>query len=171
VRVLDFKVQIRSGLPYDEWEGAAGAANLRRIVHSSNQVLNWPRLGWAALIKEKAGVNAGVFIEFLKRLVAGARQTIFLIVNRGPAHRAKKTKALVETLGGKLRLFFLPPYAPDRHPDELAGKHLKADTVGRSAIQGYADFKAKVKSSMHSLQRNAKKIRSFFQKDTLKYAA
>ena len=31
-------------------------------------------------------------------------------------------------------------------------KHLKADTVGRSAIQGYADFKAKVKSSMHSGQ-------------------
>jgi hypothetical protein len=47
---------------------------------------------------------------------------------------------------------------------------LKADTVGRTAIQSYADFKAKVKSSMHSLQRNARKIRSFFQ-DTLKYAA
>jgi transposase len=64
--------------------------------------------------------------------------------------RAKKTKAFVETLGGKLRLFSLPPYAPDRNPDELVWKHLKADTVGRSAIQGYADFKAKVKSSMHS---------------------
>lgn len=50
-------------------------------------------------------------------------------------------------------------------------KHLKADTVGRSAIKGYADFKAKVKSSMHSLQRNAEKSRSFFQKETLKYAA
>jgi hypothetical protein len=44
-------------------------------------------------------------------------------------------------------------------------------TVGRSAIQSYEDFKAKVKSSMHSLQRNAEKIRSFFQKETLKYAA
>jgi len=39
------------------------------------------------------------------------------------------------------------------------------------AIESYADFKAKVKSSMHSLQRNVEKIRSFFQKDTLKYAA
>jgi hypothetical protein len=33
------------------------------------------------------------------------------------------------------------------------------------------DFEAKVKSSMPSLQRNAGKICSFFQKDTLKYAA
>lgn len=103
--------------------------------------------------------------------MVGATSPIFLIVDRGPAHRSKKTKAFVESLGGKLRLFFLPPYSPDRNPDELAWKHLKVDTVGRSAIQSYADFKAKVKSSMHSLQRNANKIRSFFQKDTLKYAA
>src|SRR5450631_160151 len=123
------------------------------------------------MIKEKGGVTADVFIEFLKRLIAGAQRTIFLIVDRGPAHRAKKTKAFVETLGGKLRLFFLPPYSPDRNPDELVWKNLKADTVGRSAIQSYADFKGKVKSSMHSLQRNTKKIRSFFAKDTLRYAA
>jgi transposase len=123
------------------------------------------------MIKEKGGVNAAVFIEFLKRLLAGSKHTIFLIVDRGPAHRAKKTKAFVENLGGALRLFYLPPYAPDRNPDELVWKHLKADTVGRTAIQSYADFKAKVKSSMHSLQRNAEKIRSFFHKDTLKYAA
>ena len=123
------------------------------------------------MIKEKGGVNADVFIEFLKRLMVGATHPIFLIVDRGPAHRAKKTKAFVETLSGKLRLFFLPPYSPDRNPDELVWKHLKADTVGRSAIHSYADFKGKVKSSMHSLQRNIKKIRSFFAKDTLRYAA
>jgi hypothetical protein len=61
------------------------------------------------MIKEKGGVNADVFIEFLKRLIAGAERTIFLIVDRGPAHRAKKTKAFVETLGARLQLFFLPP--------------------------------------------------------------
>jgi hypothetical protein len=43
----------------------------------------------------EGGVNAGVFIEFLKRLLSGATQKIFLIVDRGPAHRAKKTKAFV----------------------------------------------------------------------------
>jgi transposase len=74
------------------------------------------------MIKEKGGVNADVFIEFIKRLMVGATHPIFLIVDRGPAHRAKKTKAFVETLGGKLRLFFLPPYSPDRNPDELVWK-------------------------------------------------
>ena len=63
------------------------------------------------MIKEKGGVNADVFIEFLKRLMISAQRPIFLIVDRGPAHRAKKTQDFVETLDGKLQLFFLPPYA------------------------------------------------------------
>lgn len=123
------------------------------------------------MIKEKGGVNASVFIEFLKRLLIGAARTIFLIVDRGPAHRAKKTRAFVETLGGKLQLFFLPPYSPDRNPDELVWKHLKADTVGRMVTTSKADFKKKVVSSMRSLQKRPEKISAFYQKPSLKYAA
>ena len=123
------------------------------------------------MTKEKGGVNADVFIEFLKRLIVGAKNKIFLIVDRGPAHRSKKTKAFVASLGGALQLFYLPPYSPDKNPDELVWKHLKADTVGRAAIVSFSDFKSKVESSMRSLQRNPEKIRSFFQKPSLKYAA
>ena len=123
------------------------------------------------MIKEKGGVNADVFIEFLKRLLVGSTKPIFLVVDRGPAHRAKKTKAFVETLGGKLELFFLPPYSPDRNPDELVWKHLKADTVGRMTVTDKVGFKHKVVSSMRSLQHNPIKIRSFYQKPSLKYAA
>ena len=123
------------------------------------------------MIKEKGGVNASVFIEFLKRLVVGATRPIYLIVDRGPAHRAKKTKAFVETLGGKLKLFFLPPYSPDRNPDELVWKHLKADTVGRMVTTSKADFKEKVVASMRSLQKRPEKISAFYQKPSLKYAA
>ncbi|MGH6813887.1 MAG: transposase [Methylocella sp.] len=67
------------------------------------------------------------------------------LADRGPAHRATKTRAFVASLGNALRLFYLPPNSPDRNPDELVWKHCKADTVGRSAIQSFADFKAKVK--------------------------
>ena len=72
------------------------------------------------MVKEKGGVNADVFIEFLKRLLVGETRKIFLIVDRGPAHRAKKTKAFVETLAGRLKLFFLPGYSPELNPDEMS---------------------------------------------------
>jgi transposase len=123
------------------------------------------------MIKEKGGVNADVFIEFLKRLMVGAKTKIFLIVDRGPAHIAKKTQAFVASMGGRLKLFHFPPYSPETNPDELVWKHLKSDTVGRAAIVSRADFRKKVKSSMLCLQRNRDKIRAFFQKPSLKYAA
>ena len=123
------------------------------------------------MIKEKGGVNAAVFIEFFKRLVVGQQRPIFLIVDRGPANRAKKTQDFVETLDGKLQLFFLPPYAPDTNPNELVWKHPKADTVGRMTTTDKADFKSKVVSAMRSLQKNSKKIAAFFQKPSLQYAA
>src|ERR1035437_6672245 len=123
------------------------------------------------MIKQQGGVNAAVFIEFLKRLLVGAKRPIFLIVDNGSAHRAKKTKAFVETLGDKLKLFFLPPYSPDRNPDELVWKHLKADTVGRMVTTSKADFKEKVVASMRSLQKRPEKISAFYQKPSLKYAA
>ena len=123
------------------------------------------------MIKEQGGVNADVFIEFLKRLVTGAKRPIFLIVDRGPAHIARKTAAFVESTKGALRLFFLPSYSPDRNPDELVWKHLKADTVGRMSITCPADFQEKVTRSMRRLQNNPAKIISFYQKPSLKYAA
>src|SRR6202035_1493543 len=122
------------------------------------------------MIIDKGSVNADVFIEFLKRLIKGAERKIFLIVDRGSAHRAKKVSAFVHTLGGKLRLLFLPPYSPDRNPDELVWKHLKADTVGRMAMTSKVDFTKKVRRSMRDLQNDARKIISFFQKPSLKYA-
>jgi hypothetical protein len=82
-----------------------------------------------------------------------------------------KTKAFVESLNGRLRLFYLPPYSPDRNPDELVWKHLKAHTVGRMAITDKADFHTKVRASMRQLQNDPEKIRSFYQKPSLKYAA
>jgi len=123
------------------------------------------------MIKEKGGVNADVFIEFLKRLLVGAQRKIFLIVDRGPAHRAKKTKDFVATVSEQLTLIYLPSYAPDCNPDELVWKHLKADTVGRKATTHKADFKKKVHAAMRSLQKNPAKIQSFFQKPSTKYAA
>lgn len=123
------------------------------------------------MIKERGGVNAEVFIEFLKRLLAGAKRPIYLIVDRGPAHISGKTRAFVESTKGALRLFFLPSYAPDRNPDELVWKHLKKDTVGRMSISSPADFKEKVTRSMRQLQNNPEKIKSFYQKPSLQYAA
>ena len=62
--------------------------------------------------------DAGRFIEFLECLIHNASRPVFMIVDRHPAHRAKKVLAFVRSTKGRLRLFFLPPYAPGLNPDE-----------------------------------------------------
>ena len=142
-----------------------------RKPRSSGDIGDHSRGHMRFMLVEKGGVNADVSIEFLKRLAIGAKRAIFLIVDRGPAHIAKKTKAVVESLNDAPRLFYLPPYSPDRNPDDLVGKHLKADTVGRMTVTSKDDFKSKFRSSMRQLQNNPAKIRSFHQKPSLRYAA
>jgi transposase len=119
----------------------------------------------------EGGVNSEVFIEFLKRLLVGTKKKIFLILDNGPSHVSKKTKAFVASVAKKLELFYLPPYSPDLNPDELVWNHLKNHTVGRTTVTDKNDFKKKVVGSMRSLQKNPEKIKSFFGKDSLKYAA
>jgi len=81
------------------------------------------------MLIEKGGVNADVFIEFLKRLAIGAKRAIFLIVDRGPAHIAKKTKAFVESLNGALRLFYFRLLARSQSRRTRV-EASEADTVG-----------------------------------------
>ncbi len=127
--------------------------------------------GMMRFMVREGGVNSVVFIEFLKRLVAGANRKIFLIIDNGSSHISKMTKAFAASINDKLELFYLPPYSPELNPDELVWNHLKNHTVGRSTVIDKTDFKKQVTRSMKSLQKNKKKIRSFYQKASLKYAA
>ena len=61
----------------------------------------------------KGRVNAGVFIDFLKRMLQSTDRKVFLIVDGHPTHKAKKVNKFVESVADRLELFFLPPYSPE----------------------------------------------------------
>jgi len=61
------------------------------------------------------GVNVAVFIAFLKCLRVGASHVI-LLIDRRPAHTARKATAFVESLNGSPRPIYLPPYPPIATP-------------------------------------------------------
>jgi transposase len=107
-------------------------------------------------------IGAKVFIEFLKRLIHGAKETIFLIVDRHPAHRAKSVEAYLKTVSNRLRLYILAPYAPELNPDEYVWNDLKNNAVGRMAIKTSADLKKTAISRLRFLQKSPERVRSFF---------
>jgi len=114
-------------------------------------------------------MNAGKFIEFLKRLIKGAEQPIFLIVDAHPSHRARKVFDFIRSTKGRLRLFFLPPYSPQLNPDELVWSHLKTHAVGRKTPRDREQFKSLVIRHLMSLQRVPALIRNMFRHPSVSY--
>jgi transposase len=116
-------------------------------------------------------VNAAVFISFLKRLMIGAREPVFLIVDRHPSHKARCVRAFVGANAEKIRLYFLPGYSPELNPDELVWNGLKNGGLGKRFHCMKQIMKQVAVSYMRKLQRLPSLIMSFFQKPSTAYAA
>ncbi len=129
-----------------------------------------PRGDFRFMVVE-GSVAAGIFIEFMKRLLIGSKKKIFLIVDGHPTHRSKKAKEFVASMHGEIELFFLPPYSPELNPDELAWNVLKNGIVGKSTVKDRGELKSKVISGLRKIQKNPEKVRGFFQHPKTQYAA
>jgi transposase len=116
-------------------------------------------------------MDAEKFIAFLRRLLHNTRGRVFLIVDRHPAHRAKKVREYVESTEGKLRLFFLPAYSPELNPDELVWNHLKNHGIGKHLVVSRDHLRELVTLHLRRLSRMPERIRAFFQHPELRYAA
>jgi transposase len=119
---------------------------------------------------QEGRMNAGRFIDFLKALLDSVPGKIFLIVDGHPVHRAKKVKEFAENkTGGRLKIFYLPPYSPDLNPDEWVWNNVKNDRVGRGVIMGKDDLQAKAISALRRLQKLPDVVRGFFRDPHLAY--
>lgn len=107
-------------------------------------------------------IGAKVFVEFLRRLLHGWKKPIFLIVDGHPTHKAKLVTAFLESMKGKLRLFYLPPYSPELNPDEYVWNDVKSHGVGRSMITNVANLRSTVESRLRYLQKKPQHVRNFF---------
>lgn len=119
----------------------------------------------------KGKLNAGAFIEFLKRLLQNADRPIFLVLDGHPVHRSRAVAAFVASTEGKLRIFYLPGYSPELNPDEQVWNHVKHHGIGRAALGSREELAQKAKRRLFSLQRRPAIIRSFFEMPDTRYAA
>jgi transposase len=126
-------------------------------------------LGHFRFMTVEGRVNASVFRDFLKRLITGMERKIFLIVDGHPAHKAKLVSRFVADNAQAIELFFLPPYAPELNPDELAWGHIKT-RIAKATVQTKQELKAMVDRVMRRLQRMPEIVAGFFHAPTCAYA-
>lgn len=113
-------------------------------------------------------LRAGVFLQFLKALLHDFSKPIDLILDRHPAHVAASVQRFVRQNRRRLRLHFLPRYAPDLNPDEHVWGYLKG-MFRRDPVQLDDDFNKVVTRRMKKIQRDRALVRSFFENPEVKY--
>ena len=83
----------------------------------------------------------------------------------------KVRRSYGDSLGGKLKLYFLPSYSTELNTDELVWNDVKNNGVGRTLVHGPSDLHRAVVGRLRYLQKRPAIVRSFFQAPDTCYAA
>jgi len=117
----------------------------------------------------KGGMSADLFVAMLQLIMRHRRRPLFLILDSLPAHKAKVVLDYVEATKGKLKLFFLPGYAPELNPDELVWSHMKRTGTAKRPLASNESLQDRVESDLFNIQRNRTLVRSFFRAPDVSY--
>jgi transposase len=115
--------------------------------------------------------NAGVFVPFLERLVKHVGRKVHLIVDGHPVHRRKTVLRWVADRSSAIEVHFLPGYSPELNPDEILNADLKRTVSTSAAPRTPVELELVVRSFLHRLQKLPERIRSYFGKPEVRYAA
>ena len=113
-------------------------------------------------------LNAPTFVQFLRALLHDVKGEIDLILDRHPAHVAALTRRFVHAHRNRLRVHFLPAYAPDLNPDEHVWSYLKG-RFRREPKPTDADFATEVTCAMKTIRNDRAKVRSVFGHPAVAY--
>lgn len=116
-------------------------------------------------------LNGEKFIECLKRFMKHRKRSVILIMDGHPVHKAKKVLEYIETKKGKLKMFLLPPYAPDLNPDELVWNQMRHLGTSKKPLKKGESLKRRAVNDLESIKANKKLVKSFFKEAAVSFAA
>ena len=108
-------------------------------------------------------------IMFMRNLIYTSTKKVFLILDNLKVHHGKKVAKWVSRHQDKIRLFFLPPYAPESNPDEYLNHALKLSVHSGDLPIDCSDIRHKTNSFMRILQRNKDRVLAFFRHPSVSY--
>lgn len=119
----------------------------------------------------KKRFTTAVFLQFLKRLIRGAKHKIYLIVDGHPVHKSRAARRWLAQHAQQIRLFFLPPYSPELNPDELLNNDVKTNAMGRRRPATKDEMIADVRSYLQSTRQRPDIVMNYFHEKHVRYAA
>lgn len=106
-------------------------------------------------------LTAARFRDFLRDLLRDVRGKIELVLDKHPAHVAAAVARFIQTNHARLRVYFLPGYAPQLNPDEHVWAHLKG-LFRRYPVEHDENLASAVEASMAMIKKDRALVRGFF---------
>jgi len=115
--------------------------------------------------------TVAIFMDFLRRLTYKSPNKIFLIVDNHKVHHAKKINKWLAKYPHRIQLFYLPPYSPEMNPQELVNQEIKGHASNFKLMTSMEALTKNLRRYLNKIQFNPLKIKSYFQKKSVSYAA
>lgn len=111
-------------------------------------------------------------LGFMQRLVQDSEgHKVFLILDNLRAHHAKDVAAWVQAHEHEIEVFYLPPYAPQSNPDEYLNRDFKTQLRSANRCRTSDGLLEKAGAFMQFLVSSPERVKSYFQHDSVVYAA
>jgi transposase len=159
--VLGRTYGLKGRTPVVKTSGQRQSLNVISAVNARGQF-------WAVTYTGK--LNAQSFVVFLGDFLRNQPGKIFLVVDGHPAHKANLVKDYIQSLKGRLELYFLPPYAPDLNPDEFVWSYMKNNGVSKKPLKKNESLQSRIDKDLNGIKANRKLVKSFFQAKSVVYA-
>ena len=132
---------------------------------------NWPKLSAISAVTPNSHaylrlvpgtIASPEVIRFVAHLLRQIPGAIFLFWDGGNPHRSRRTRAALHGYRDRLRVYRLPAYAPQLHPDEWLWAWLKPHALRGLCPPNLAVLQASIRRAIRRLRRHPQIIRSFF---------
>jgi transposase len=106
-------------------------------------------------------------VAFLQALQAHLRQPLLILWDSLQAHRSRLVRDYVATTAGRIKLHFLPGYAPDLNPVEFLWAWLKRHALANFCPDNFTGLRHTARGRLKSAQRRSAIIASCWQQAEL----
>ena len=134
-----------------------------------NQIVTISNEGKVRFMTYKAKMNGALFVEFLIRLVRGAKRKIFLIVDHLPGHEARIVETWLQGREHQIEMFYLPCGAPELNPVEYLNNDDKSEVNAAKLPESERELRSHMQSFLHRLVHLPQRILSYFEHACLSY--
>jgi len=138
---------------------------------STNMISTVTNQGKVEFMIYEGTMNADRFITFLKQLIKGKKQKIYLILDNLRVHHSKIVKEWVGQNKERIELFFLPSYSPEKNPDEYLNCDLKQGLSQKPSPKTQEKLTEHLTEHMVLLQNSPQRVQKYFKHKDIKYAA